>query len=254
MLDVLDLFKPDRPLLTVEVICAELGYAQASAYRYVKELSDAGLLVRLPRGYALGPRVIELDRQMTEHDPLLVGARSLAGDLVAQTGLDLLVSERYGSTVTTIFVESPSDSLPLRYGRGRPMALFLSATSRVVLAYLLPRQLRRIYDANEGNPDLARIAGNWKEFTRVMLAIRKQGYCISHGELDPERKGIAAPIFDEQQRILGSITLAGANARFSAFNESFLADLIVNAARRITAGIAEGEESGRPAGRPTPTA
>ena len=71
MLDVLDLFKPEQPVISVEMICNQLNYTPASAYRYVRELSAVGLLVKLPRGYALGPRVIELDRQMTEYDPLL---------------------------------------------------------------------------------------------------------------------------------------------------------------------------------------
>lgn len=238
MLDVLDLFKPDRPVLTVETICAELGYTQASTYRYLRELGDVGLLVRLPGGYALGPRVIELDRQMSAHDPLLAGARALADELVSQTGLDLLVSERYGDTVVTVLERPASDSAPLRFGRGQPMALFRSATSRVVLANLLPRQLRKVYDAHAGEPDLARLGADWKSFSKAMLAIRKAGYCISRGELDPDKTGIAAPIFDERQRILGSLTLVGAIARFDAFNEHFLANLITTAARRVTAGIA----------------
>ena len=238
MLDVLDLFKPGRPMLTVDAICAELGYTQASAYRYVRELTDTGLLVRLPRGYSLGPRVIELERQMTEYDPLLTGAKAQADDLVAQTGLDLLVSQLYGQAVINVFVKAASDSLPLRYGRGRPMNLFASSTARVVLAYLLPRQLRRLYDANLGHADLARLGATWKDFSRAMLQVRKTGYCISRGELDPKKSGISAPIFDDGRRILGSITLLGATERFDAFNEAFLANLIVDAATRISEGIA----------------
>ena len=71
-----------------------------------------------------------------------------------------------------------------------------------------------------------------------MLRIRKDGYCASEGELDPSKSGIAAPIFDEKQRILGSTTLAGRSERFNAFNRTFLAGLVVNAARKITERIA----------------
>lgn len=71
-----------------------------------------------------------------------------------------------------------------------------------------------------------------------MLQIRKDGYCISEGALDPGKSGIAAPIFDEKQRIIGSITLAGNSERFNAFNRDFLSGLITDAARKITARIA----------------
>ncbi|HTH78610.1 MAG TPA: helix-turn-helix domain-containing protein, partial [Ramlibacter sp.] len=35
MLDVLDLFKSEQPVIDIELVCSKLGYAQASAYRYV---------------------------------------------------------------------------------------------------------------------------------------------------------------------------------------------------------------------------
>lgn len=237
MLDVLSLFKPDQAVIDVELICSQLGYAPASAYRYVRELSDVGLLVRLPRGYALGPRVIELDRLMTEYHPLLSSSRDLTQHLVEQTGLSVLISELYGSTVISIHHEPGANVDPLNFGRGRPMDLFRSATSRVILAYLLPRQLRKIFDAHTDHPGVQRIGGDRKVFSKTMLQIRKQGFCISVGELDPEKTGLAAPIFDEKQRILGSITLVGPSERFAAFNQEFLANLVMGAAASITAHI-----------------
>ena len=237
MLDVLKLFKPDQPVIDIDIICTQLDYTSASAYRYVRELTSAGLLVRLPRGYALGPRIIELDRHMTQFDPLLAASRDIVGDLVAQTSLELLISELYGSTVINILQISGADAQPLNFGRGRPMDLFHSATSRVILAYLLPRQLRRIFD-DAAPEDLERLGPTWKEFSKSMLRIRKDGYCISEGELDPDKSGIAAPIYDEKQRILGSITLVGNSERFSAFNKDFLSGLITSAAHKITARIA----------------
>lgn len=237
MLDVLSLFTESRPVIEIDIICSELGYAPSSAYRYVRELTNAGLLVRLPRGYAVGPRVIELDRHMTRYDPLLTASRDIAHELVDKTGLELLISEWYGSKVINILQKSGADAQALHFGRGTAMDLFHSATSRIILAYLLPRQLRRLFDG--ATPaDLERVGKTWKEFSKLMLRARKDGYCISEGELDPGKSGIAAPIFDEKRRILGSITLAGDSDRFNAFNREFLARQITDAAREITARIA----------------
>lgn len=237
MLDVLSLFRPEQPVIDIEIICSQLGYTSASAYRYVRELSDAGLIVRLPRGYALGPRVIELDRHMTEHHPILVAGTDLAADLVAQTGLEVLISELYGSTVIAIHEERGADSQTVVFGRGRPMDLFRSATARVILAYLLPRQLRRLYDARAQSAAGPPIADTWKAFSREMLQIRKDGYCVSEGELESGMTGIAAPIFDEKQRILSSLTLVGSTQRYRAFDKAFLSSLVTQAAQKITARI-----------------
>ncbi len=238
MLDILALVTREQPTIEVEEICARLGYAQASAYRYVRELTESGLLVRLPHGYTLGPRVIELDLQMRETDPLLNNGRDLMQHLAAETGLNVLLSELYGETVINTHQEFGLDSQILNFGRGRPMALFRSATSTIILAHLSPRQLRRIYDQHEGSDDVRRLGESWKDFSRAMLHLRKQGYSRSQGELDVGKAGMAAAIFDEKRRVIGSISLVGSAQRLQAFNEAYLAQLLQDAAATLSQRIA----------------
>lgn len=241
MLDVLALFKPEQPVIDAEIICKELGYAPASAYRYLRELGDFGMLVRLPHGYALGPRIIELEHQMTEYDPLIVCSRDLVDHLVSETGLDALISEWYGDSVVNVLIKRGLDEGPVGGGRGRPIDLFQSSTARVVLAYLLPRQIRRVFEAHASSHQESTPALDWKQFSKDLLRIRKQGYCISESELYVGREGVSAPIFDEKKRVLGSITLVGQKERFQVFQEKYLCNLVTIAASEITARIAQQE-------------
>lgn len=238
MLDVLSLITPERPTVEAELICEELGYSLATAYRYMRELTSVGLLVRLPTGYALGPRVIELDLQIRESDPLLGHSRELIAQLVHQTGMSVLLSAFYGDTLITVHQEDGIDREALKFGRGRRMPLFRGATARIVLAHLPPRRLRKLFDANAGHPALQRLGADWRSFSKTLLQVRKQGYCLSRGELSPGRAGLAAPVFDDKHRVLGGITLVGGLPRFEAFNEQFLAQLVRDAAAEITRRIA----------------
>ena len=169
MLAVLELLRPDRPTLEVDDICRLLGYAPATAYRYVRELVDVGLLVRLPGGYGLGPRIIEFDLLIRETDPLLNRSRDLVAALAAQTGLNVLLSELYDDKVVTIHQEQGVEAQALNFGRGRPMPLFRSATSRVILAWLPARRLRRVHDAHAQAPELHALGADWKSFARAHL-------------------------------------------------------------------------------------
>ena len=238
MLNVMNLFRPDQSVIDVDTICRELGYTSASAYRYLRELGDAGLLVRLPRGYSLGPKIMALEHQMTEFDPVLVRGRDLIENLVTETGLDALISEWYGDAVVNVLIHRGLDPAPAGGGRGRPIDLFHSATARVVLAYLLPRQIRRIFDAHVESSVVQGSNQDWKSFSKSLLSIRKAGYCISESELHAGRTGVAAPIFDEKRRVLGSITLVGKNQRFQAFQQHHLCTLVTTAASELTARIA----------------
>ena len=234
MLAILKLIRPEQPTVDIAQICAQLGYAPATAYRYVRELADVGLLVRLPSGYALGPRIIELDLLIRESDPLLHLSHDLVRQLAAQTGLSVLLSELYEDTVISIHQEFGLDPQALNFGRGRPMPLFRSATSRVILAHLDPRRLRRVFEQLTQATDAQAHDGDWKAFSRSMAAIRRQGWCLSRGELDPGKTGLAAPIFDDRGRVLGSITLVGSNERFHAFQETYLQGLVCQAGKEIT--------------------
>ncbi|NLY65194.1 MAG: IclR family transcriptional regulator [Alcaligenaceae bacterium] len=240
MLDLLHLFTPENTVLDVETICTLTNHPQTTTYRYIRELAAAGFLQRLPNGYTLGPRIIELDRQMRNHDPILVYSKQIINELAEQTGLTILLSQLFGDRVISIHQEIGKEKLDqVDFSRGKHMPLFQSATARVILAYLLPRQLKKVFE--ESHPNTEDPSYTWKSFSKDVLAIKKNGYSISEGSITPNTTGIAAPIFNEKKRILGSLTLIGPANLFKVFNETYLANLVMHAADLITQQIVQGE-------------
>lgn len=99
-----------------------------------------------------------------------------------------------------------------------------------------PRQIRRIYDAQVNSAQLSHCGPEWKPFTKSLLVIRKRGCCISESELRLQRAGVAAPIFDEKQRVLGSMTLwSSALGILARFSRTTCVTLITAAASELTA-------------------
>src|SRR5512143_637271 len=122
MLCVVDLFSEDASVWTVDGIATELGYTRATAYRYVGELYDAGLLTRVSRGaYALGPRIIELDRQIRRCDPLLRAGEPVMQELLKPNrGQVVLLCSLFQDKVLCVHQEGHDRKLALSYARGRP--------------------------------------------------------------------------------------------------------------------------------------
>lgn len=76
MLAVRDLVDHAHGVRSVEEIGAATGCTRSTVYRYVGELAAAGLLTQsAPGRHSLGPRIIQLDRQLRESDPLLAAMR-----------------------------------------------------------------------------------------------------------------------------------------------------------------------------------
>ena len=65
MISVLDLIEASSAGLTLEEMLEAMQLSRSTLYRYIRVLSEAGLIVSLPNfGYTLGPRVAELDLKM----------------------------------------------------------------------------------------------------------------------------------------------------------------------------------------------
>lgn len=237
VLALVDAFGDGDSVLSAEELSTRTRNPPATGYRYIRELCDAGLLVRLPHGYALGARIIEWDLRMRSSEPLLSAGRTVVDKLVAETGLELLLSQLYGERVINVHYEHSAANALLNLGRGSVMPLFRSSTSRVILANLPPRRLRAIYEASAQDPDARAIGADWKSFSRALTEVRQRGYQISESELRTDRVGVAAPIFGEHGHVLGSITLIGTTSRLHAFREDYITGLVAQAAADITRHI-----------------
>jgi DNA-binding IclR family transcriptional regulator len=166
----------------VDNIAAALGYTRATAYRYVGGLCDAGLLTRVAQGaYALGPRIIELDRQIQRCDPLLtVAAPVMEALLHPNRGQVVLLCSLFRETVLCVHQAGHDKALAVSYARGRPMPLFRGATSKVILACLPERRLTRLFVEHQ-----AEIQGGLGHREGSSLpGASDLGYSITRAEVD----------------------------------------------------------------------
>lgn len=211
VLSILGLFSIDRPEWTVDEIIGALGLSGSTAYLYVRSLVSAGLLVAGKSGrYTVGPAVIELDRITRRFDPLIGAAQQTLRDLTDAADVPSigLLCRLYRHTVICVDQFSMrAPDLSTSYERGRPMPLVRGSASKIILAHLPYRSLRRFHDSNLQAIELAGLGADWDSFKKALRVIRKPGVLITKGELDPGLVGISAPVFDADGVILGSIGL-----------------------------------------------
>lgn len=209
VLAVLGLFTLERPEWSVEEAAQTLGLSQSTAYQYFRSLVNAGLIVAFRSGrYVIGPAIIALDRQTRRCDPFIQTAQepmqalshAVRGESVA------LLCRLYGSTVMCVDQSARAVSqLAVSYERGRPMPLSRGSASKIILAHLPLRTLRRVYDNDPDAIAGAGLGADWEAFKAVLRDMRKAGYCQTAGDLDPGLVGISAPVFSPEGDILGSI-------------------------------------------------
>lgn len=230
MLGILNLFEDPHLEWSIDDLISELGYPRSTLYRYVKTLVKAGLL--LSHGDAsvtLGPRVVELDYEIRNSDPLIRHGAGPMASLVTEIPGVALLCRIYRDRVLCIHQESSTDSFISGYVRGRAMPLVRGAASRIILAHLPTSKLKRLHKGNHEFVELG-LGESFAEVQSQLRKIRRDGYCIASGEVMPGVCGIAAPIF-EQSKIVGSISISIAEEDPPADRVRPVVDKIVALAR-----------------------
>lgn len=240
-LSLLDFFGPDRLQISTDFMIERTGLSKATVYRYVKDLCEAGLLMRVGNAnYGLGPRIIEMDWMMRQYDPILIAGRELMDELSKETRLAVLASSFYDDRIINTYIVEPTEAFAFRFGRGQPMPLFSGAQSKVLVSHLGGRKLRSLFDGHlAGKPGGPDGVWTWKEFSRAAKRIRKDGFCMTSGELTEGLTGIAAPIFAHGGKdVVSSLSVLGHADRFELLRPESVKKRVVETAERIGANLA----------------
>ncbi len=238
MLALLDVFTPAAPVWSSEDLIRYSGMAASTCYRYLKILHTSGLLARVANGsYVLGPRIIELDHTMRLSDPVYVLGTPVVEELQRKTGHNALLSILYSDSVMCV-QDALSPKAPAEiFRRGQKRPLVAGASAKIILAFLPLHQLRSVYAKHRKAIASTGLGADWPRFKTILRDIRKAGFSMSMGEYNPGIISIAAPLFNKNNEVLGSVTLAASvsQVREPIFRE-FIPD-VVQAGEEITARI-----------------
>jgi DNA-binding IclR family transcriptional regulator len=229
MLQVVDVIEAsDRPVMPDDLM-ARLELTRSTLYRYLRILSEAGLITSFPGvGFALGPRIAELDYRMRNLDPLIIASRPVMSELVAVIPGIALLCRRYRDMVLCVHQERGATTLVSTYERGLARPLFRGAASRIILAYLPPRVIERLHQQDKANGvSLAALRPELKE-------MRRRGWDLTESQVTRGVTGIAAPVFDSRGRILGSLSLTIPRTKIPAAEAARIAERVMFCARIVS--------------------
>jgi DNA-binding IclR family transcriptional regulator len=234
MLAVLDLFDEEQTEVSAEWVRDRLQVSLPTSYRYLKTLSQVGLLRHTREAsYTLGPRIVVLDHLIRQTDPILKCCAPHLQELATQTGLDCVISGWHGGQVLDTHREFAATPANLSYGRGRPRPLFLGAAPKVILAGMGTTHLRRLMQEHLDEVAKAGLPTDWPTFRAYFSRIRKAGVYHSKGELEPQLDALAVPLQNPQGVTLAALSVVGHSPRMQVIDPVKLTQLLQRTARAI---------------------
>lgn len=239
MLGILDFFEPSTPIWSTNDLIEKLETSRSTGYRYIKAMHTAGLLSAVGNGYyVLGPRIVELDLQIRNGDPLHQAGKGVLEQLVSATGHSAILCMLFRNSVLCVREHLAPFSPENMFSRGQRRPLFRGAMSKAILAHLPNHRLRSIFDRSPTLVQEAGLGSSWAEFRNALSKIRKDGYAFTHGEFNPGIVGIAAPVFNSDKLILGSVGVAWQEEDLKDVDTAKIIVAVKRAAREITLRVA----------------
>jgi DNA-binding IclR family transcriptional regulator len=245
MISILDLIEGSDMEWTPEAMAERLELTRSTLYRYLKVLTDAGLLNSLPGvGYTLGPRIAELDFRMRHSDPLISASRPVMAKILSEVPGIALLCRRYRDFVLCVHQEtSPGVGFRSTYERGSARPMLRGAASRIILAHLPGLALRKLFQDAPKDFAAAGLGEDLVQARANMRAIRQRGVAVTRGELAMGVTGIAAPIFDSKGVILGSLSVTIGQSDLQSERVAFVVDRVFFGARIVSKAIARDREA-----------
>lgn len=201
--------------LSLKDLSEKTGLNKSRILRLTGTLSSHGFLVRRKGSlYSLGPQILMLGKIYERSNTLMSLARPIMKDLVSLTGESVKLFVVEGKKRICLARELGPSRLHYAIREGEELPLVAGAGGKVLMAYSAPELREEVLSQGLERVTPATIVKR-DQLMDELNAVRLQGYAISVGELVYEVGGVAAPVFDNDQKVIASLAVAGPIQRFN---------------------------------------
>jgi IclR family acetate operon transcriptional repressor len=120
---------------------------------------------------------------------------------------------------------------------GKRYPLWVGAHGKCILAFLEEKEIEQVLSDAKRSPSKILASGQMLEIESLqneLAEIRKKGFWVSFGERVVGAAAVAAPIFGKDNKVLGAISVAGPQHRFTADILKRYGSLVKQAAKNVS--------------------
>lgn len=217
-LEILELFSKENSLLGLRELSEGTGLHKSTVHRLVSTLASRGWLIRNAEGkYRPGIRLLTIAQLINENITSVTEVRPILKKLAEITGELTLLSMWDGENVICVDkVDSRSQqSLQVTSAIGRTHPLHAGATGLAVLVGMPEDLAHRILEGRSLKAYTERTRTSPDHVMELYSRLKKQGYVVSAGQVDPGVTGIAMPLWFPYEKAYGSIGVTIPESRMS---------------------------------------
>lgn len=208
-LELLEYFKK-KPSWGVRELAKEMDLSLTVTHRLLATYKNHGYMIQNSetQRYELGVKFLEFSSLSKDKLKFRDFLAPNMEKLVEETDETIFLTWLDGVEGVSIAVAESSQSIRVAFDIGKRKPLHSGASNRIILAYLpedeqnqiLSGKLERVTNHTITDPE---------EIRKSLAEMRQQGWGYTLGEATVDVAGIAVPLFDCSNRVIGSLAVAG---------------------------------------------
>ena len=239
-LNILSLFTRETPALTLAEITTASGLNKTTVFRILSTLQVAGYLKREPdtKRYRPGLKVLQLGFTAITSLEIRQIARPFLEQLSQQVCEAVSLSVLDGPDIVYVDRVRYQRIVGVILGMGSRLPAHCTSMGKAMMAYLPVEQLHQQLDEAELIPRTSNSMVDRDVIENELLRVRAQGFATNDEELEMGLRAVAAPIWDNSNRVVAAINISGSTSTISRERMvGELANAVLDASEQISQGL-----------------
>ncbi|MFW3168811.1 IclR family transcriptional regulator domain-containing protein [Geodermatophilus sp. CPCC 206100] len=235
-LEVILAFADHHPRLTLSEVAESTGLSRPTARRLLLTLEALGYVRAEGRSFSLTPRVLALGYAYLNSLDLTAIAQPVMERVVSAAQEACTLATLDGSDVVYVNRVSARRLSGLSLVVGTRLPAYASAMGQVLLADLVPADLRRYLDRTELAALTPHTLTTEDALAERLAQVRDRGWAEADQELEEGLRSVAVPVRGSDGRVFAALGISSTAGSMSTLVERHLA-LLQDGAAEISAGL-----------------
>jgi len=231
---LLNAFTADKKEWGVRELATKSGYNKSTTYRLLSTLVSLNAVQQNENEkYSLGSKLFELGNRVSLYQSLINATKIPIRDIAIEIQETVLFGVLKDNQVFYINKAESIQGLKISTSVGSFQPIHATAIGKVLLAFSSETKKENILKSLSFTAITKNTITKKNVFINTLGKIKKQGYALDLEEFELGLICVAIPIFNKNNKLIGSISASGPSSRFELKNVSNYISILKTGASKI---------------------
>lgn len=233
-IQVLNCFTKEKKAWGVRELARELKTSHTAINRILKTYEKNGFLTqdKESKKYYLGLKFVEFSQIIRERMSITEDILPVMEKISELTKESIFLTWKENKEGVTLAIAESEERIKFSVSIGTRTPLYVGASCKVIMAYLSKdEQINVMEDGFQRFT--VNTTNDMESLLKELNEIKKQGWSYTCGEYTDQVFGLGVPLFDKNDRVVASVTIAGPQYRLNDKKKKEMLHILLEETKEI---------------------